>query len=264
MIQARGYSTDTFCSLDGGYFCKSTPLQEASYGTKIIQAVRNSDGELLKSMLDCGISPNACNAFGESVIHMVCRRGDYKLLKILLDAGCSLQVTNDFGRTPLHEACWTAAFDCVELILNTDVRLLHIVDCRGSSPLSYIRQEHWKQWIEFFQSKADRYWAPRDLSMEGKEAPPPLVGAPPHSRPIPDPKNAIPVEVATLISAGKLEPKEFFRRKEEALQMRQVATELSAPGPFEEEPFDFWAEETIFDSELFLSISDALLGEVVN
>jgi ankyrin repeat protein len=213
--------------LDGGYFRKPTPLQLASYGTKTIQAVRTSDGELLKRMLECGISPNSCNAFGESFIHMVCRSGDYKLLKILLDAGCSLQVTNDFGRTPLHEACWTSAFDCVELILDTDVRLLHILDCRGSSPLSYVRQEHWKHWIEFFKSKADRYWAPRDLSVEGKEAPPPLAEAAPHSLPIPDPKNSIPVELATLISAGKLLPEEFLQRKEEVLPVRQVVTKVS-------------------------------------
>ena len=214
MIQARGYSTDKFCSLEGGYFCSPTPLQKASFGVKVLQAVRNSDGDLLKRMLKCGLSPNACSAFGESVVHMVCRRGDYKLLKILADAGCSFQVTDDFGRTPLHEACWTTSFDCVELILNTDERLLNIVDCRGSPPLSYIRREHWKQWIEFLESKADRYWAPRDVSMEGEEAPPPLVGAPPHSHPIPDPKYAIPVDMAALIASGKLDPGDFLGHRQ--------------------------------------------------
>ena len=219
MIQARGYSTDKYCSLEGGYFCSPTPLQQASFGVKVLQAVRTSDGDLLKRMLECGLSPNACSAFGESIVHMVCRRGDYKLLKILADAGCSFQVADDFGRTPLHEACWQVepAFDCVELILNTDERLLSIVDCRGKSPLSYIKREHWKQWIEFLKSKADRYWAPRDLSMEGEEAPPPLVGAPPHSHPIPDPKNAIPLNLAALISSGKQDPEDYLRCKEVAL-----------------------------------------------
>jgi ankyrin repeat protein len=225
MIQARGYSTDKFCSLEGGYFCSPTPLQKASFGVKVLQAVRNSDGDLLKRMLKCGLSPNACSAFGESVVHMVCRRGDYKLLKILADAGCSFQVTDDFGRTPLHEACWQVepSFDCVELILNTDERLLNIVDCRGSSPLSYIKREQWEQWIDFLESKADRYWAPRDVSTEGEEAPPPLVRAPPHSHPVPDPKNAIPVDVAALISSGKRDPEDFLRRKEIALE---IATDV--------------------------------------
>jgi ankyrin repeat protein len=232
MIQARGYSTASFRSLDGGYYCKPTALQKASYGIKILQAVRSSDGDLLKGMLDCGISPNPCNAFGESVVHMVCRRGDHKLLKIMLDAGCSLQVTDDFGRTPLHDACWTAepSFACAELILDRDERLLHIVDCRGSPPLSYIRREHWVQWVEFFKSRADKYWAPRNISEQGEEAPPALVGEPSHSRPVPDPKNAISVDLAALISSGKLEPEEFLRQKEEAAGMKPVATEVSVDG----------------------------------
>jgi hypothetical protein len=232
MIQARGYSTASFCSLDGGYYCKPTALQKASYGVKILQAVRTSDEGLLKRMLDCGLSPNPCNTFGESVVHMVCRRGDSKLLNILLDAGCSLQVTDDFGRTPLHDACWTAepSFACVELILDTDERLLHIVDCRGSSPLSYVRREHWIQWVEFFKGRADKYWAPRNICEQGEEAPPVLVLVPPHSRPVPDPKNAISVDLAAFISSGKLEPEEFLQQKEEATGMKPVATELSVAG----------------------------------
>lgn len=227
MISARGYSTNNFCSLDSGYYCKPTALQKASYGMKIIQAVRTSDGELLQAILDCGLSPNPCNQFGESVVHMVCRRGDCKLLKILVNAGCSLQVTDDFGRTPLHDACWTAepSFDCVKLILNHDARLLHIVDCRGSSPLSYVKREHWKQWIEFFRSKADTYWPARDISKEGEQTPPTLAEAAAHSVPISDPKNAIPEELAVLISSGKLDPNEFLRRKKEATEGKQLVNE---------------------------------------
>lgn len=232
MLTSRGYSTSNFCSLDGGYYCKPTALQQASYGLKIIQAVRTSDEELLQSILDCGLSPNPCNEFGESVVHMVCRRGDVKLLKILVKAGCSLQVTDDFGRTPLHDACWTPepCFDCVELILNHDARLLHIVDCRGSSPLSYVKKEYWKEWIEFFKRKADTYWPPRDVSREGEQTPPTLVGAAAHSGPIVDPKNVIPLELATLISSGKLDPKEFLRRKKEAMEAKQLSMkEAAAP-----------------------------------
>lgn len=223
MLTSRGYSTSNFCSLDGGYYCKPTALQKASYGMKVIQAVRTSDVELLQAILDCGLSPNPCNQFGESVVHMVCRRGDIKLLKVMVNAGCSLQVTDDFGRTPLHDACWTAEpfFDCVELILNHDARLLHIVDCRGSSPLSYVKREHWKEWIEFFKRKADTYWPARDVSKEGEQPPPALAGASAHSGPISDPKNAIPVELATLIASGTLDPKEFLRRKKEAMDAKR-------------------------------------------
>jgi hypothetical protein len=227
LLKSRGYSTNNFCSLDGGYYCQPTALQKASYGLRVIEAVRTSDPKLLKTILDCGLSPNPCNQFGESVVHMVCRRGDLKLLRTLVNAGCSLQVTDDFGRTCLHDACWTAepAFDCVELILNHDARLLHIVDCRGSSPLSYVKREHWKEWIEFFKCKADMYWPVRDVSKEGEQPPPTLVGVAPHSGPIADPKNAIPVELATLIASGKLDPNEFLRRTKEAMHAKQVSGE---------------------------------------
>jgi hypothetical protein len=233
MIQARGYSTQNFCSLEGAYYCKPTPLQIASYGIRMVQAIRDSDTETVRQMLDCGLSPNPCNAFGESVVHMVCRRGDTALLKLLVDRGCSLQVTDDFGRTPLHDACWTAEpnFEIVSMILDADERLLHVVDCRGSSPLSYIKKEHWKQWIDFFRSKAGIYWAPRDLAKDGEEPPPRLATEPPHSRPIPDPFNAAPLEEATLISSGKLDTNDALQHKTAIKTERQplVVEQVAAP-----------------------------------
>ena len=108
MIKARGYCTRNFCSLEGGYYCKPTPLQKASYGLRVVQAVRASNEALLGKLLRCGLSPNPCNDFGESIVHMACRRGDSKLLRVLVQAGCCLQVTDDFGRTPLHDACWAS------------------------------------------------------------------------------------------------------------------------------------------------------------
>mmetsp|Transcript_27903 Transcript_27903/g.39229 ORF Transcript_27903/g.39229 Transcript_27903/m.39229 type:complete len:497 (-) Transcript_27903:408-1898(-) len=213
LLRLRGYSTQNFCSLEGAYYCKPTSLQKASYGIKLVQAVRASDETLLRSLLECGLSPNPCNSFGESVVHMICRRGDYKLFKVLIDYGCNLQVTDDFGRTPLHDACWTAepCFECVEMILDHDRRLLQVVDCRGSPPLSYVKAEHWPKWIEFFKSRADKYWLPR--VGEGDEPPPKLSQEAPHSRPIPDPKNAIACEDAMLIAAGKKDPQEYLAQK---------------------------------------------------
>ena len=212
MLKSRGYCTRNYCSLEGGYYCKPTVLQTASYGTRLIEVIRHSNEDLLKKMLESGISPNPCNAFGESAIHMVCRRGDYKLLKVLKDAGCSLQVTDDFGRTPLHDACWTADphFEIVEMILDTDERLLHMVDCRGSSPLSYIKRESWAKWIAFFQSKVEKYWPERDISKQGEEPPPVLCSLAQHSQPIKDPANAIPLDAAQLISSGKMTPDDYL------------------------------------------------------
>jgi len=214
LLQSRGYSNQHYCSLEGGYYCKPTDLQKASYGMKLIHAVRTSDETLLKRLLDAGLSANPCNAFGESIIHMICRRGDHKLLEIFLDHGCSVQVSDDFGRTPLHDACWTntPCFKSVELLLNRDRRLLHVVDCRGSAPLSYVKSENWPRWMEFFDSHKECWWPFRDVSTEGEEDPPELVSKTPHSMPLPDPLNAARLEDASSISSGKCEP-ESIRQK---------------------------------------------------
>lgn len=108
LLTSRGYSTQHFAALDGGYFCKPTDFQKASYGLKLIQAVRRSDTSVVEKMLEKGISANPCNAFGESILHTICRRGDNELLKIFLKYGGCVQVCDDFGRTPLHDACWTS------------------------------------------------------------------------------------------------------------------------------------------------------------
>ena len=92
MISACGYCTKMFSSLEGGYYCKPTPLQKASYGIRTVQAVRSSDAALLTKLLQCGLSPNPCNAFGESIVHMACRRGDFEILQVLVNAGCSLHL----------------------------------------------------------------------------------------------------------------------------------------------------------------------------
>ena len=215
MLKSRGYSTQCFCSLESGYYNKPTCLQKSSYGIKLVQAIRSSNVELISKLLSCGLSRNPCNAFGESVIHMVCRRNDYRMLKCLVDHGCSLQISDDFGRTPLHDTCWTSEpnFDCIELILDTDPRLLHILDCRGSYPLSYVKKENWGQWIDFFKRKKDVYWKKRDLTEEGEQRPPELVGFPPHSCPVEDPRNAPPLEIANSLSRGTLIPDDYLNEK---------------------------------------------------
>jgi len=212
LIKSRGYSTQFYCSVEGGYYCKPTAFQKASYGIKLVEAVRNSDEKLLMNLLKCGISSNPCNSFGESILHMVCRRGDYKLLKILIENGCSLQVSDDFGRTPLHDACWTASpcFKSIAMILDKDVRLLHVVDCRGAQPLQYVKRDNWAIWVDFFENRKEQYWKRRDVETDGEEGPPTLCLRRPHSTPIEKKSATIDIETVTILANGKLSPQEFL------------------------------------------------------
>lgn len=208
LLKSRGYSTSNYCSLENGYSSKPSQLQMASHGLKVIQGVRKSDAALLKRLLDAGLSPNPCNKFGESIIHMICRRGDLELLKLFLKYGTCLQVCDDFGRTPLHDACWTSKpnFEIIDIILTKDRRLMNIVDCRGSSPLSYVKREHWNDWVQFFDRVKDKFWSCRDVKSVGEEPPPELVGKAPNSVSLSLPRICAKIEDITLVAMGKVDP----------------------------------------------------------
>lgn len=148
---------------------------------------------------------------------MICRRGDHELLKVFMDHGCNLQICDDFGRTPLHDACWTSTpnFQIVELILDYDRRLMNIVDCRGSSPLSYVKRDFWGDWVVFLERVKEKFWKSRDLKVVGEEPPPNLVGRAPDSVPLSLNRHCIDAiaEEITLVAMGKVEPETLIRRK---------------------------------------------------
>jgi hypothetical protein len=210
MIRSQGYSTRRFKTLQSAYYSKPTPLQRASYELYLIDVVKAFDHETLASAMEAGLSPNPCNAYAESLVHMVSRRGDAKGLQILIDNGCNLQVADDYGRTPLHDCCWAAdpAFEVAELILAVDPRLFYMTDLRGALPLSYVRKEHWPLWIEYLESKKDILWPKRKLKIDGEEEAPALTLLDANSRPLKDPENALTVEMATMVASGKMKPEE--------------------------------------------------------
>ena len=108
----------------------------------------------------------ACNRFGESVVHMACRRSTYEVVDFILSHIADLRLMDDYGRCPLHDACWRADpdFNIVSLILSYDVSLLLVKDCRGFTPLKYVRPEHWLQWCVFLFLQKDIYWPRRDAN----------------------------------------------------------------------------------------------------
>ena len=206
LIHSRGYSTRRYRTLQTGYYSKPTAFQQASYNVYLVKLVRANDVEKLRAVMQAGISPNPCNAYGESLVHMVCRRGDYEFLKMLLEIGTSIQVSDDYGRTPLHDACWAAepSFQTVELIAAKDIALFHMTDSRGAVPLSYVRRDHWPLWIEFLESKKDEWWPVRTE----EDKPAPLVDVAPNERPVPEPANALSIELAGMVASGVMSPAE--------------------------------------------------------
>ena len=165
---------------------------------------------------------------------MVCRRGDYDILKLFMDYGCNVQICDDFGRTPLHDACWTAKpnFEIVDLILSHDRRLMNIVDCRGSGPLSYVNKDYWVEWMHYLDSVKDKFWRWRDVKEEGEEVPPELVGKSPDSVPLVISslcQKAVVDDIA-LVAMGKIEPETLSMNAGGRTSMNRISSRPSIVG----------------------------------
>ena len=160
ILKERGYSTNHIPNSETGYQSKPTPLQLASFGTEFVKAVNSGDVTKLSSLLECGLSPNPCNSFGDFIVHYVCKRSNIDILKCLVDHGCSLDVCDSFGRTPLHCVAWAGEFcsRSAELILDTNWKQILVEDNHGRCPLDYVRKQDYPVWIEFLRSKMDVYW----------------------------------------------------------------------------------------------------------
>jgi len=134
------------------YFLEPTEEHMASYTTEVLAAVQEQDIESIKALMKDGHSFQCCNRFGESVIHMACRRGLKKVLTFLLkEADLSVRIKDDYGRTPLHDACWSKdpQFEIIEMLLQQEPGLLFVTDKRGFTPFAYSRMEHWSTWHQF-------------------------------------------------------------------------------------------------------------------
>ena len=194
-----------------------TPLQLASYDVHLLKMiVRDKDEHALREVLSCGISPNACTKHGESLLHKVCKSGNSSLLQVFLDCGADVQVSDGAGRTLLHNACWGAkpAFKAFELVLQQDVRLIHMMDGSGTLPLANVRDEHHGAWNMFLKTILNKYWPVRDMTKCSAQCPPPLAMEKACSHPAADPDNALSLELAAMVACGRMEPDEAMRAQE--------------------------------------------------
>jgi hypothetical protein len=141
------------------FFTKPSEEEMAAYDLEVVNAIRSKDVSRLRTLRDEGKSFNACNRFGESLLHMACRRGDLGVITFLVEeVGVRLDVRDDYGRTALHDACWTASpnKDVMEVLMQVfPSESLLAEDVRGHTPFDYARKEHWADWIVFLQERKD-------------------------------------------------------------------------------------------------------------
>jgi hypothetical protein len=203
----RGYSTKTYSTLRTAYYNEPTKLQRASYDVHILKVIiRDKDEEALRDLLSCGISPNACNKYSESLLDKVCKSGLSKLLAVFLECGADVRVSDGAGRTPLHNACWGSSkpsFETFEMILELDLSMIFTKDCSGKTPLAYVRKGQHSIWIEYLKTVLDVYWPPLKGEKHELSA---LMFLPANSHPMPNPECALPTKLCKMVASGRMEP----------------------------------------------------------
>jgi hypothetical protein len=262
LIRSRGYSTRKYSCLQTAYSNEPTELQQKSYSIHLINLVREENVYDFERIICAGLSPNPCNQYGESLVHMVCRRGAAAFLKVLLENGCDVQVSDDMGRTPAHDACWAAkpCFGVVRMILERDPLMFQLTDCRGATPLTYVPKKDWAAWLQFLEYVKDDFWPQRDLKRDGEQQPPALTLVPPNSRPVPDPSNALSPSVAALVASGVLDPREAPLRKAQS----SADSETVCSSDPEEGDEDDEGEEEDDDDDSSSSSSSYLSDDVID
>eukprot|EP00545_Synedropsis_sp_CCMP1620_P005981 CAMPEP_0119012706 /NCGR_PEP_ID=MMETSP1176-20130426/7312_1 /TAXON_ID=265551 /ORGANISM="Synedropsis recta cf, Strain CCMP1620" /LENGTH=232 /DNA_ID=CAMNT_0006965717 /DNA_START=316 /DNA_END=1014 /DNA_ORIENTATION=+ len=142
------------------YFPKVTEEQIAAYDVSMTTAARNNDLEAVKKLYSEGRSVDCCNRFGESLLHLACRRGFVELGEFLLqEAKLNVRISEDMGRNPFHDICWnpTVQIELALLLLERDPTLLLIGDKRGHTPFDYARPQDWPEWRAFLYEHRDMF-----------------------------------------------------------------------------------------------------------
>ena len=155
------------------YFFEETRDEDInSYGFDVVRAVRDSDIEQLRKFHESGRTLKCSNQFGESILHLACRKGLVPVVDFLVhEAGVPLRVVDDMGRSPLCDAFWTSEpnFELLDLILKECPDLLYVKDKRGHSPLAYARRNHWNKWNKYLKDLPRRMIEPQILVSQPKQ-----------------------------------------------------------------------------------------------
>jgi hypothetical protein len=215
LVEKQGHDLQRIKSEDAGYDTMPSPLQLSSFGTQVVHAVHTSDEEMLGKLLSCGLSPNPCNQFRDSILDLVCKRSNAAIFSCLLEHGADLRVVDGFGRTPLHHCGWASEFcrEIAEAILERDPLQLFIEDKRGQTPMEYVRPDLMVDWSEFLEEMTDKFWP--------KGGTPARLSRPKDSRPdgtLPDPEIAVASGLAAAISSGNVTPEQYAKMDEATIK----------------------------------------------
>lgn len=208
ILKARGHNEMYSVDSEGTeYDVVPSPLQLASYGTYLVWAVGSSDSTLVRKLLGCGLSPNPCNQFRDSILgDLICKKGKVHIYKCFVDEfNADVSVVDGFGRTLLHHCCWANELcrPIVEDILQRDPIQIFLRDKQEKTPLEYVDANAYGAWKRFLKEVADKYW-PTGMTLP--KFTPPLSGRRQLNGDLMDPPEALTPALATGVASGNLTP----------------------------------------------------------
>ena len=157
ILESRGYSTEVKSSMLE-LPSSVTEQRTKAYDNDAIALVVSRNIDKLSEKYSAGKCVNPYNKFGESLLHMACRRGFTDVVAFFIkDCEESVRVRDDYGRTPLHDCFWTVEpqFDLIRLLVGLDPSLLLYKDKRNHCPLEYVREQHWGSIKKFLSDNAE-------------------------------------------------------------------------------------------------------------
>lgn len=147
-------------------FHEYTPAEYEAYDKDAVGAINNANMEQIRTWFSQGRSLQAANQFGESLLHIACRRGSLEVTKFLvMEASVSVWVRDQQGMMPIHLACRTNKpnYDLVDFLVEQDSDMLFVSDKRGCTPLDYTPKDTWPSWNKFFATKDLNMLQPKRL-----------------------------------------------------------------------------------------------------
>lgn len=159
ILESKGIQSTvhSYASLTG-FFEETKDEEVKAYGLDVLKAIRDSDIEQLRAFQQQGRPLKCSNRFGESLLHLACRKGLLSVVDFLInEVGVPLNVIDDMGRNPLHDAFWTIEpnFELVDVLVKQCPDLLLVSDKRGHTPFSYARRNHWSKWITYLNERSN-------------------------------------------------------------------------------------------------------------
>jgi hypothetical protein len=159
ILSAKGMDTTLYAYDQIPCFFESTKEEEIdAYNFDVLKAIRQGDLDELRNYHEAGRPLKCSNKFGESLLHLACRKALVPVVDFLINgAGVPVQVVDDMGRSPLHDAFWTPEpnFELIDLLVGKCPDLLFVKDKRGHTPLCYTRPDHRSKWSEYLKSRSD-------------------------------------------------------------------------------------------------------------